>query len=238
MLDKLLNILFPPRCELCDTLGTYICTKCYKELKKYELENNEKEEKFFLYKYEEQIRKLLIKYKFNGKGYLCNLFSNCILNDKSACKFINSYDLIIPVPLHRKRKNERGYNQSELIARKVVKELQENISAKEFQKDNIPNINENNFTYQNSQKHIKLNTKLLVKIKNTKPQSTLKLPDRIKSVKGAYKVKNPEVIKGKKVLIFDDIYTMGNTYNECKKVLIEAGAEEVGIFTIARDFME
>ena len=216
MLDKLLDLLFPPRCELCNNLGKYICENCYEELKKYELENNEKE-KFFLYKYEEEIREMLIKYKFNAKGYLCNLFSNCILNNKNTCKFINNYDLIIPVPLHRKRKNERGYNQSELIARKVVNQLQNKSSNK-------PSI--------------KLDTKSLRKIKNTKPQSTLKLPDRIKSVKGAYKVKNPEVIKGKKVLIFDDIYTMGNTYNECKKVLIEAGAEEVGIFTIARDFME
>ena len=80
MLDKLLDLLFPPRCELCNNLGKYICENCYEELKKYELENNEKE-KFFLYKYEEEIREMLIKYKFNAKGYLCNLFSNCILNN-------------------------------------------------------------------------------------------------------------------------------------------------------------
>ena len=232
MLDKLLNLLFPPKCELCDTLGDYICTKCYKELKKYELENNEKG-KFFLYRYEEQIRKMLIKYKFNGSGYLCNLFSTCILNNKDACKFINNYNLIIPVPLHRKRRNERRYNQSELIVKKVVKELQENVSIREFQKDREPNINGNNL-----RNIIKLDTKSLIKIKNTKPQSTLKLPDRTKSVKGAYKVIDVEAIKGKKVLVFDDIYTMGNTYNESKKVLLEAGAKEVGIFTLARDFMK
>ena len=74
MLDKLLDLLFPPRCELCNNLGKYICENCYEELKKYELENNEKE-KFFLYKYEEEIREMLIKYKFNAKGYLFNLFS-------------------------------------------------------------------------------------------------------------------------------------------------------------------
>lgn len=220
MLEKLLNLLFPPKCELCNTLGKYICETCYEELKKYELKNNGKEE-FFLYKYEEQIRKMLIKYKFNGKGYLCNLFSTCILSNEEACKFISSYDIVIPVPLHRKRKNERGYNQSELVAKKVVNEL---IKSKSI----------NN----NLQHNIELNTNSLKKIKNTKPQSTQKLKERINVVKGIYKVQNIEQIREKRILVFDDIYTTGSTYNECKKVLLEAGAKEVGIFTIARDFMK
>lgn len=236
MLEKLLNLLFPPKCELCNTLGKYICETCYEELKKYELKNNGKEE-FFLYKYEEQIRKMLIKYKFNGKGYLCNLFSTCILSNKEACKFISSYDIVIPVPLHRKRKNERGYNQSELVAKKVVNKLIKSKSwpylVKGKQQNNLENIEK-----ITKHKSIELNTTLIKKIKNTKPQSTQKLKERINMVKGIYKVQNIELIRGKRILIFDDIYTTGSTYNECKKVLLEAGAKEVGIFTIARDFMK
>lgn len=215
MIEKAINLLFPQRCEICNTLGKYICSNCYKQLTKYELQNNSNE-KYFLYKYEELIRKMIINYKFNGKGYLYNLFSECILNNEKACEFIKQYDVLVPVPLHKKRRNERGYNQSELIAEKITKELQK---KETFNK-------------------IILNEKLLKKIKNTKPQSKQNLKGRVKSVKGVYIVNKPIEIRGKKVLLFDDIYTTGSTYRECKKVLLNAGATEVGIFTIAKDFMK
>ena len=81
-------------------------------------------------------------------------------------------------------------------------------------------------------------TEIGVKIKNTKPQSTLKLPDRIKSVKGAYKVKNPEVIKGKKVLIFDDIYTTGFTALECIKEIKKFNPKKVDVLVISKGKIE
>ena len=80
--------------------------------------------------------------------------------------------------------------------------------------------------------------KVLTKTKNTKPQSEKNLKERIQSIKGVYFVENPEKIKKKNVLVFDDIYTTGNTYKECKKVLISSGAKRVGIMTIARDFLK
>ena len=209
MLEKLLDIIFPPKCELCKKLGGYICNNCYKELQKYELENNSNVEYFF-YLYIEKIRSMILNYKFNDGAYLANLFSYCILNKKSAIEFINQYDVIVPVPLHKKRKLERGYNQSELVIKNISK------------KETMPII------YSN----------ILIKTKNTKPQSTNKLQDRVNSVKGIYKVHNIDRIINKKVLVFDDIYTTGNTYNECKKALLNAGASSVGIMTIARDFME
>lgn len=102
----------------------------------------------------------------------------------------------------------RGYNQSELIAKEIAKILQ-----------------------------IKIDTKTLKKTKNNITQSTLNKEQREQNVIGAYTTKNTEKIKNKKILIFDDIYTTGNTVNECAKVLVQAGISKnnIGILTIAKD---
>lgn len=161
-----------------------------------------------MYKYDGEIRELLLKYKFNDKSYLYQLFSQSISENKAAVNFIKKYDLIIPVPLHKKRKLERGYNQSELIIKKVI------INNKPV--DNVE-------------------TDILKKRKNLKPQSSKKLEERINEINGAYFVKNMEKIENKKILLFDDIYTTGATTHECKKTLLEAGAKKVGIMAVAKD---
>lgn len=219
---NILDVIFPPTCEICGKVGTYLCDECYKELKKYEIPNqknnydyydNESNSKFFLYKYEGKVRELLISYKFNDKAYLSNLFEKNIIKNKKACNFLKSCDIITPVPLHRKRKLERGYNQSELIAKRIVKELQKIVN-------------------------IKFDNKILIKQKNTKPQSLKNLEQRIEDVRGIYKFNKAKNINGKQIIIFDDIYTTGSTCKECRKVLYEAGASKVSIFCIARDFMK
>ena len=119
-----------------------------------------------------------------------------------------SYDIIIPVPIHNKRRKERGYNQSALI-------------AKEFCK----NINE--LEYED----------ILIKKKNTVAQSTLNKEERLKNAIDMYKIKEnkQDIIYNKNVLIFDDIYTTGATANECAKAIRGANPSKVGILTIAKD---
>lgn len=134
------------------------------------------------------------------------MFVNLLLKNKNVCKFLNCYDIIIPVPVHRKRRSERGYNQTELIAKELANNLR--------------------ITYSSSS---------LIKDKNIKPLSSMGAKERKNQIKNVFKVKNIESIKGKKVVLFDDIYTTGSTYIECKRVLIETGAKEVGILTLARD---
>lgn len=82
-----------------------------------------------------------------------------------------------------------------------------------------------------------MDTKTIQKIKDTKSQSTLNREQREKNVIGVYKIKNIEKIKNQKILIFDDIYTTGNTVNECAKILVEAGIKKnnIGVLTIAKD---
>ena len=130
-----------------------------------------------------------------------------MLKNKKIYRFIKSYDIIIPVSISKQRFKERGYNQTLLIA----KELASNIEKLELKND------------------------VLFKIKNTAPQSTLNKAERKSNLKGAYAVKNETVIKNKKVLILDDVYTTGSTAKECSKLLKSAGVKHIGVITIAKD---
>ena len=94
---------------------------------KYNLKNSNnqknnskiKVKKIFIYRYDGIIRKMLVNYKFNDASYLADTFAYLIKNNKKIYDILKTYDIILPVPLHRKRKLERGYNQTELIARKL-----------------------------------------------------------------------------------------------------------------------
>ena len=210
--NKLINILYPKQCEFCGKLNTdLICDKCYNKLNsiakidKYRYKNFK--EHLYIFKYEGKIRNLIIDYKFNDKAYLYELFVKIIIKNKKICRKIKKYDIIIPVPIHSKRKNERGYNQSELVANKIARNL-----------NGIELINDS-----------------LIKEKHTIAQSSLTKEQRKQNVKKVYKLINKQKIENKKIILFDDIYTTGATANECAKVLKDNGAEEVMIFTIAKD---
>ena len=207
--EKALNLFFPIKCGVCGKIGLPICNKCEKIIKKHEINLTNKElfntnieiKKIFIYKYDDIIRDLLINYKFNDYSYLADTFAYLIKNNKKMFGILKSYDIIIPVPLHKKRLLERGYNQTELIAKKLG---------------------------------IKVETNCLIKIKNIKPQSTKNAEERKKDIKNTYILKNEEKIKGKKVLLFDDIYTTGSTANECIKTIIKA-TNKIGFLSIAKD---
>ncbi len=209
----LLQILYPKQCLICGRLGQdTICSKCYNTLKieaKVEQDKNKTFNKhLYIFKYEGKIRNLIIDYKFNDKPYLNELFVKIILKNEKICRKIKKYDIIIPVPIHKKRKNERGYNQSELIARKLAKNL-----------------------------NVELVTDSLIKQKNTLPQSTLSKKQREENVKTVYKIQNKQKIENKKIILLDDIYTTGATAEECSKILKQNGAKEILVLTIAKDII-
>ena len=206
--EIVLDFLFPKKCGICNCLNdNCVCSDCLKKINKFKIYNF-KDDGVWVYRYEGIVRNLIIDYKFKDKSYLCELFANCILSDGEVCKIIRKYDIILPVPLHKKRFKERGYNQSKLISDILAQKL----GVQTF--DDV-----------------------LVKIKNTLPQGKNLLHDRRKAIKGAFCVENPDKIRGKNVLIFDDIYTTGNTANECKKIIEESGAKSVEILTIAKDYI-
>ena len=162
--------------------------------------------KLHIFQYKEIVRKLIIQYKFNNKSYLYKTFCEFIVKNKKAFDFIKSYDIIIPVPMHNKKRALRGYNQSELIAKELAKKMK-----------------------------IKIFTDVLIKTKNNKVQSSLNKEDRKNNVKDVYKLVNKEKIYNKKVLIFDDIYTTGATIEACKREILKADVKQLGILTLAKD---
>lgn len=211
--NNILVFLYPNVCGICGKIDkNSLCPKCNKKLSsisKYRLifhKDKYFDEQVYVFKYEGIIREKIIQYKFYEKSYFYKTFVKIILKNEKKYRFLLNYDIIIPVPIHKKRKYERGYNQSSLIARVLAKEL--NI----FYMENI----------------------LYKKINNAK-QSTLNQRQRIQNVKNVYGIKNIDNIKSKNIILFDDIYTTGSTLNECAKLLKQNGANKILVLTLAKD---
>ena len=191
-----------------------LCNKCKIKLQKnaickiedYKNTSSYFDEHIYIFQYTGEIRDIILKYKFNEKAYIYRTFLEFIKINKKICAQIKKYDIIIPVPISKKRLNIRGYNQSDLVAKNLAK---------------IVNID--------------YSQKVLIKTKDNKPQSEMKQDSRKSNVSGVYKVINKEKINNKKVLIVDDIFTTGSTVDECAKVLKENNAESIGVFTLAKD---
>lgn len=119
--------------------------------------------------------------------------------------------LLVPVPLHRSRFRERGFNQAELIASAARAHLGRTIGRK-----------------------VKLDTSALIRRRATESQVGLSLEERQRQVRGAFKVPSPERVAGREVLLVDDVLTTGATASECARVLRGAGAAHVWVATPAR----
>ena len=202
-------------CGICGKLDQKsLCNKCKIKLQKnaickiedYKNTSSYFDEHIYLFQYNGEIRDAILKYKFDEKSYIYRTFLEFIKNNENICAQIKKYDIIIPVPISKKRLNSRGYNQSSLIAKNLAQEL-----------------------------NIEYSEKILIKIKDNKPQSEMKQDTRKSNVRGVYKVINKERINNKKVLIVDDIFTTGSTVDECARVLKDNNAESIGVFTLAKD---
>lgn len=129
-----------------------------------------------------------------------------MLKNEKIFQNLKCYDTIIPVPISKKRLNERGYNQSYLISNEIAKKV-----------------------------GLCLERNCLIKTKNIIEQSKLNKEQREQNIQGVYKLKNKKRLDNKKIILFDDIYTTGSTVNECCKILKQAKIKEIAVFTLAKD---
>lgn len=152
--------------------------------------------------YEKTASDLVKKLKFGNKLYIAKELAKAMADEYFTGNF--NCDFILYVPMTEKEEKERGYNQSELLAKEVG--LRTGLSV-----------------FDN-----------LKKVKETDRQKKLTAKERRENLKGVFDVVRADEIKGKNVLVIDDVYTTGATINECARVLKRAGARKVYSITAAQ----
>ncbi|MCX5708930.1 MAG: ComF family protein [Candidatus Omnitrophica bacterium] len=155
--------------------------------------------------YEGPIKELIHEFKYRKIDYLAATLSGLMVD------FIREYDVpmssidvIIPVPLHPARLREREFNQAELLAGHIAPFYTKIVST-----DN------------------------LVRLRHTRTQAELQGADRLENVKDSFSVKMPDLVKGKNILLIDDVLTTGATASEASRALKSAGANSVFVLTLA-----
>ena len=206
----LMELLFPPKCVLCRKLlksgEMDLCGDCRADAPEYpgkKINIRFLDSFAAVWYYEGNVRGSILRYKFyNARSYA--LSYGRILGMKLLREYPEGFDVLTWVPVSRLRKLRRGYDQVELLARAVGRELE--LSP-------IPTLQ---------------------KIRNNRPQSRLKDPAARKAnVLGAYRILDGADVKGKRVVLLDDILTTGATAGECARVLLTAGASEVHCAALA-----
>ncbi len=211
------DIIFTKRCPFCGQVilpKNDCCKSCFEELPFVEGEacnkcglpvtdclcSREKREYDGLcapFYYREKVADALQRYKFHGEKVIFEFFAKYMAKRIKYCFSDKTFDMIVPVPLYRKKLKERGYNQSLLLAKEIGRIIKVPVSS------------------------------ALSKDFDTKPQHLTDASKREGNVAGVFSMKEPEQIRGKTILLCDDIKTTGFTLSECAKVLKLNGAEKV-----------
>jgi len=192
--------------------------------------------------YGPEVGVLIHQFKYRKKRHLGSLLAGLAANHKSLLRELSPVDAVIPVPLHPKRKRRRGFNQAEVLARAIARYLKAPVVVNQLRK-----------------------------VKDTPPQTGLSRVERLRNVRGAFRLGSrwhyarhhlrsaysilralarylrltkagrrggkpepPAILRGKRVLLVDDVYTTGATVSECSRVLRRGGVKEVRVFTLAR----
>ncbi len=166
------------------------------------------EQAFSFFDFDETVQDIAHQVKYKGKKDLARYVGReyaCLIPDT----FIDGVDGVLCVPLHFLRKMNRGYNQADYLAQGVIRGIS----------SDIPYMN-----------------KLLYRTRNTKTQTKLDKEQRQKNLANAFAVypKKGDQIRGKKLILVDDVITTGATTDLCTKVLLDAGAEAVRVLSLAR----
>jgi ComF family protein len=161
--------------------------------------------------YESGLRELIHLLKFGGVRPAANVLGRMLAEAIAALEpeFPTDSVVLVPVPLHRTKLRQRGFNQAELIARAAVK-----ISS--------------------GRERLHLCAGVLERTRETASQIGLTSHQRRENLRGAFAVAQRELVKGREVLVVDDVYTTGTTVSECALVLRRAGATKVWVATVAR----
>lgn len=217
------DVVFPKSCPMCDEVmerGRLICKKCEPKLvyidepkckkcgKQIESEETEycadcrKAHHYYkrgiaAFQYNDMVSHSIYRFKYHNRRTYAEFYGSAIAERYREEIVRWDADVIIPVPIHERKMIKRGYNQAELIAKELGKNL-----------------------------GIKVDGRILKRVVNTRPQKEMSRNERKKNTEKAFKISN-SVVKYRKIILVDDIYTTGSTVDACSKALLAAGACEV-----------
>lgn len=217
LIHRLLDLVFPPRCILCRGIlrdaETDLCHECRISAPEFppcqpKIHPSGKSRLHFLdsftavWYYEKSVRNSILRYKFHHARNYASGYGR-LLGMKLLKEHPEGFDILTWVPVSPWRKLVRGYDQSQLLAEAVGKEIGMEPSSQ------------------------------LIKIRNNRPQSHMSGERRKANVLGVYRSAGDPAVRRKRVLILDDVFTTGATAEECARVLLTAGAREVHCAVIA-----
>lgn len=222
-LEELLNLFYPRLCLLCDGAlvksEELLCTHCQVALPHTYLHEQRSEVLFrklrstlpiehvlayLLYQKAGSTQKLLQLIKYKNYPELAFLLGRHFGSRLKGSPLAHSFDCIIPVPLHTSKQRQRGYNQSERFAEGLAESLQLSVA-----------------------------TDWIVRTKPSATQTRKSRLDRWLNVADIFVVPEPERLKGKRVLLVDDVVTTGATLEACGEVLLKAGCSQLSVGAIA-----
>lgn len=223
-LDKVFEVLFPRKCPVCDDIvvpkGDRICPECIKKIhfvkepacrkcgkeiydeaveycRDCSTKAHDYDWGFSLMNYDDMGRKIISDFKYHNRRDNADFLAEEIINRCQLQFKLMEGDVLVPVPLHFWKKRVRGFNQSEVLAKKLGE-----LTGIPVGKD------------------------MLIRVKNTKPQKSLEHNQRTRNLRNAFKIKRIAKGL-KRVILVDDIYTTGSTIDACARVLKSAGIEKV-----------
>ena len=232
--EAFLNLLFPLFCVTCGKLlkpdnRTFLCSDCLSEIKRIRSPVCEKcgkpdctalcrecrkTNRYYSSAraagiYDGVLRECIHKFKYRKEQYLARTLAGLMVDSLEEFRELLECALIVPVPLHRVRERERGFNQAHLLAERIKDAL-----------NGLPKID--------------ISSGNLRRVRGKTAQTDLSRSLRLSNVKGIFAVEDSSEFAGEEILLIDDVFTTGSTVNECSKVLIEAGAKKVHVLTAAR----
>lgn len=194
-----------PFCRKCgvnlmpDEIQRNFCKECFKNSKNLYFDSSRS---VFLYR--EPMSDLICLFKYKQNLRLAKFFGQKMVEFIKNYALLDNIDIIVPIPLHKKRLREREFNQAEILAQIISKEYNLELSSRAITRIHMKNV-----------------------------QSKLQRDKRFENIKGAFRIEI-DIFKNRDILLVDDVFTTGATLSEAALALKQAGAARVDAFTLAK----
>jgi ComF family protein len=199
------SLLAPPRCAACDAPAGWLAAFCPSCAQTAEHPRADDPRDIAAFVYGGAVARAITRFKYEARPDLARPLGDLLARSVAAHSAALTGCLVVPVPLHRTRLAARGFNQAALLAARVARRMGEPV---------LPLV--------------------LARDRDTSQQAKLDRRARVENVAGAFRVREPERVRGRAVLLVDDVCTTGATLGACSRALLEARALWVARAVIAR----